>query len=428
MGMMRKIGCILVTLWCARASSNARASSTASLRVPLSVPLAEVQQALEAAVPQRIERLGATEFDNGWGFRYGAWRGPFSVLSRDGKLQIGVRIQVAVRVCRRVSGVFGRSFCQHVASCGFGNDPLAMIDLTTTVGASWSPNWSISPSVSTRSSTIRPCRVTLLNIDVTNRAVGQLRAKIDEAAAKVGNRLQLRARATAMWSRVHPISLGNDRWITWRAEAVRVGPIAFPPGAITSEAAIDLSAHVVTSAGAPPRVDLPGSLIVGASTAPRIASLQLEVAAPWADLDTILQSKFGTYDAGHGIQISLVKLSGSPGRVQLELQTAGVIATKIMASGVVIYDRSVDELSISDIELAAPPSESLAASIALSALEAAVETRLKWQLEPLIADRLRDLGGGLASLAGLRADSVTVTTAGLEARLSAPAPPLTLSP
>ncbi len=106
---------------------------------------------------------------------------------------------------------------------------------------------------------------------------------------------------------------------------------------------------------------------------------------------------------------------------------AGSITTTIMASGVVAYDRSTDELSISDLELTAP-SGSLAASIALSALKAALETRLEWQLEPLIAQRLGPLGGGVTSLTGLRADSVTVTTTGLEARLSAPAPPLTLSP
>jgi len=238
------------------------ADPSASIQVSVSVPLQEVQAALEAAIPPKIERLGATEFDGDWGFRYGAWRGPISVSGQGGVLHITARIEFAAWVCRRISKPWPLrgEICQPVASCGFDNEPLSIVDISTSVTAAWTTDWSVATSANTGSTTIRACRMTIANIDVTQRAVGVLSAKIQEQAAKIGEKLHLRAAAERAWSNAAPVSLGNETWAVWQPEKVQVGPIQVQPFQIFSNAQIGVTASVVTSTTPPVMPPLPPKL------------------------------------------------------------------------------------------------------------------------------------------------------------------------
>jgi hypothetical protein len=154
--------------------------------------------------------------------------------------------------------------------------------------------------------------------------------------------------------------------------------------------------------------------------------LQLQLAASWADLETVLKSKLRAYTTGK-VQITLQKLSGSSGRVQLELGASGEISTTITASAALAYAPSSGELSLSDIKIAAP-AENIGSAIDVPVLEGALAARLTLQLDALMGQHLTNLGGGLLSLAGARADSVSATAASLEAHYTVPAPPLLIQP
>jgi len=423
---IRVLHVIMVTMIvCAVCVQGAGAASTASVQVAVNLPLQDVKAALEAAIPAKIERLGATEFDGGWGFRYGAWRGPISVSGDGGALRIGTRIQFAVWVCKQVPRPWPLhgAFCQPFASCGYGNDPLAAVDVWTTVTGSWTPDWSVAASVATGAATIQPCRMTILNIDVTQRAIGLLRSRIEAEASKLRERMQLRPEAERAWGRIKPLSLGNDVWIVWRAESIRVGPIAFQPFAITSDAAIDLSASVVTSSARPTLPALPSSLTVGA-TSVGPPGWKLQVAAAWTDISSVLTSKFGAYAAGSNVHIALVRVSAVNGRVQLELEVSGAVSASITASAAVTYDAAADVLAVADIKLVGV-SPDVSARVDGSALAAAIEARLKWPLAPLVASPLAAIDQALTnqglehpSLAGLHPDTVLVTPTQLIADIS----------
>jgi hypothetical protein len=260
-------GCVVrITMVAAAVSgfgaTNVAAGPSAWVQVSVNLPLQEVQAALEAAIPAKIERLGATEFDGGWGFRYGAWRGPISVSGRGGALHISARIEFAAWVCKRISKPLPLrgEICEPVASCGYGNEPHPIVDISTTVTAAWTADWSVAASANMWSTTIRPCRVTLANIDMTQRATGVLSARIQEQAAKIGERLHLRTAAERAWSNITPVRLGNDAWAVLQPNSIQVGPILVQPFEVTTSAQIGVTTSVAISMTPPAMPPLPASL------------------------------------------------------------------------------------------------------------------------------------------------------------------------
>lgn len=234
-------------------SLRASADSTASVQVAMAVSLEDVRAALEAAIPQKIERLGATEFHGNVGVRYGAWRGPIRVVGAGNALRVGTRIEFVAWGCLQVPRPWPLrgSFCQPIASCGYGGQPHPVVDVWVSVTGKWTADWSVAASATLESTTIRPCNATFANIDATPLAINELRTALQDQATKVRDRLQFRPLVDRAWSQVGPLPLGKDTWLVWSPTAIRVQPIQFLASAITSDATVTLSASVVTSATPP---------------------------------------------------------------------------------------------------------------------------------------------------------------------------------
>lgn len=411
----------MMTLLAARAHGASAANM--SIHVPINVPMASVRAELESAIPAKIERLGATEFDGGWGFRYGAWRGPIVVSAQGNALRIGTRIQFAVWICRKVPRPWGGSFCQPAASCGYGNDPLAAVDVTATVAAQWATSWSITPSVTMASTIVHPCRLTVLNIDATGRAIGMLRAKLEAEAARFKERLTLRAAADQAWRRITALPLGHDQWLTWEAEAVRVEPIVFQPQAIVSGAVLDIRISAVTSATPPPSGGLPAALTLAAPPA-RPANWKLKLAVPWSDITSLLSARLGVYRPADDLEIRLSRVSAAASRVQLEFAVSGAIVATITASGALGYDASTGEIVTSELRLDALD-PLLASRVDTTAFTATLDGQLSWSYTAVAGPMLSRIdqqmdARGIAHppLAGARPDTLTITPSQLEAELT----------
>jgi hypothetical protein len=255
-------GLSLISLWCVAGIETAAAN--ASVQVEMAVPLEDVRAALEAAIPQKIERLGATEFHGDVGVRYGAWRGAINVAGVGNALRVGMRIEFAAWGCLRINKPWPLrgSFCQQIASCGYGNQPHPVVDVWVNITGKWAADWSVAASATLEFTTLRPCNVTFVNYDATSLAINELRTKLQEQAAKVRDRLQLRSVVDRAWGQVRPLPLGNDTWLVWSPTTIRAQPIQFQASAITGVATITLDASVVTSASPPAMPAFPSLTLV----------------------------------------------------------------------------------------------------------------------------------------------------------------------
>jgi hypothetical protein len=134
---------------------TACALTVVSLGVPVEDTTTSLQSAIEQAVPAKVDQLGAWDFQGSTGIRYGARRGPISVVTTANAVRATARIEYAFRACQRVNKPWPLkgSFCQQFAQCGFG-EPLPQIEVSVDVSGTWSPDWAVKPAVTTRMSVI----------------------------------------------------------------------------------------------------------------------------------------------------------------------------------------------------------------------------------------------------------------------------------
>src|SRR5262249_9561938 len=151
------------------------------------------------------------------GVKYGAWRGPISVSTTGSTVRLQTRIEYAVAVCQRVNKRWPLkgSICPQLAQCGLGEQRPA-VDVAVDGSGRWSPHWSFDPKVDVSTAVVRPCRFTIVNIDVSGRAIGLLRDHLQREAAKISNQLYFRAGAEQAWSKAAVSQVAPDLWLTWQ--------------------------------------------------------------------------------------------------------------------------------------------------------------------------------------------------------------------
>lgn len=412
-------------------SSDARAESAATLGLPIEVTTQSVQAAIEQAVPANTEKLDAWEFHGDTGIEYGAWRGPISVVTTASTLRVVAQVEYAFRACQRVNKPWPLkgSICPQFAQCGFG-EPRPQIEVTIDISGTWSPSWAFVPVMATRTSVLRPCRLTLANIDVSDRATGLLRSQIEAEARKIEQMLQFHPRAEQVWNGVAPKQLADQVWLSWQLDRVSVEPLHFNPGRVGTMVTLAATPTLTRGQARPPLAPLPSQLTVGggggASAAP--PSWRLGADASWGDVTSVLKPAFDQYSSDKGVKASLRRVSGSAdGRVHAEFALEGAPLSALSVSANLRYDPGTDTASLDQLKLetdTAPLGEALVAEPFLAAAQA----RMRWQLQPLIQPVIVNMGAKLSSLGvvsgqvgpGARVEALSANTSGLSMAVTVP--------
>ncbi|WP_027459913.1 DUF4403 family protein [Deinococcus murrayi] len=261
-----------------------RSSSPSSLTLPVTVPLAGVQQAANARVPTELARLDETQTLAG-GLLTVRLTG---TVARTGHVRVGAApegdallVRVPLRAAFRAEGQgLGRDF---------GGEATVSLRLTPTLGADWQAGVRVAGTVEWTD----PLRVELLpgvRVSVQALAERQVRAALDRVTADIERAVRegadLRDRASALWARAaQPWTLPapEPAYARVTPRTLTVSPFRFAGDALklTLGATFDLAAGLgrAPAQAAPP---LP-PLRVAEPPSPGVA-LTLPVRLPYPEL------------------------------------------------------------------------------------------------------------------------------------------------
>ncbi|MFC4639890.1 DUF4403 family protein [Deinococcus hohokamensis] len=267
---------------------SAPACAVSTLNVPVSVPLAQVQQAANARVPAEFARLDETRSFLG-GLVQVALRGAVTRTghvtvqpSADGRaLVLRVPIRAAFRA--EPGGAGG------VLARDFGGE--ATVSLTVTPDVQ--PDWNAGVRVSSDLTWTDPLSVDLgsgIKISVQSLVDRQVRSQLDRVAAEVERAVRegaaLRSRAGGLWARAQQpwtLPLPQPAYALVKPQGLSVTPPRVTPDALklTLGATFDLQAGLGRAPNVAARA-LPALKVAGAL--PAGVDLELPVSLPYAEL------------------------------------------------------------------------------------------------------------------------------------------------
>lgn len=195
----------------------------AVLQIPLHISLVPLAERLEKEVPLRAEKLDAFELEprqRRFGVKYRASREKMRLNATPNFLEVSTRVHYGIRACRRTYNIVRDYFAMWpCVSCGLEEPPRAA-ELTVHSQLSWTPNWQLKSF--TRAMPARfpnRCRVTLFDVDLTERAVApwiesELRAMVKLVDRDTPRLTSIRAEAERIWRELHrPQQISPALWL-----------------------------------------------------------------------------------------------------------------------------------------------------------------------------------------------------------------------
>lgn len=391
------------------ASHQAEAQGALSIDIPIALRTDDVRKALASAVPATIEQDAWTDVD-GWGLKFAARRGSFTVTAAPGGLAASVLLEYRATACRRI----GRA-CPQPASCGDGA-PQAATQLEVAGTGTWSPDWSFTPKADVHATPVRPCLVTPAR-DLGPWVSAQIEGKARAAIAGPRCRLQLRAAAEARWASAAVRDLGNHLWLVLQPDQIAIAPMTVRGGELRSSAAIRATPRLVAQELRPKVPPLPTLTVLKAPApappgdAPSVWHLTLTV--PWSSLASTVAAL--PLDLGNGISGRLTGLRGTKdGHILGTLTVTGTRAGVVSLDTAARYDAGSDTLVVD--HLVAAPRTGAVKSGAIAVVSAFLRPHLRWPVGPRlrrVVERLADTGWVSDVDASRSTLKLTVSTAGV---------------
>lgn len=328
---------------------------------PISIDLGSTLQALEDAVPRSfgdIERRIKNPNNRRQEFAFEATRSPFTVALDDGELTLGSVVSYQGR------GWYNATLLPDVrASCGIdGAQPRLRVQLKTPVELS--SDWRLRTRAALTglepySNTERDvCRVTVLDIDVTDRVTNAVRGVMRRELPKVDRRLagwNVRDRVEGWYNQMNrPIRVADSLWLLLRPGAVRLGNVNTTDSALVIDVRL-FANPVIVSGSEPMRTETPLPLLdapdseVGDS-----ARVMLEASIGYAvatDLlrDRLLNKTFSRL--GRRVRVTDVRLVPvGDGRVALGLRFTGALEGEGWLVGTPKLDVENESLTVPDLD------------------------------------------------------------------------------
>lgn len=214
------------------------AAPLSTMDIPITIPLAQVQQAAEGVIPRNLHvtcynaQANGGADHGGVSYGYDVNRGALNIAGSGNSITL--QTDVGYDLCAQARPVLGILVRGH---CGPGDHPppTAHIALTSTVATD--PQWHLVTHTSGGATATGPCPVTFVGvnvaqrvIDAVNGALGNVFPQIDGQVAQAAN---LPARVQDVWNQMlAPVSLGNGAFLEIHPTALGVTPISLDNTAV----------------------------------------------------------------------------------------------------------------------------------------------------------------------------------------------------
>jgi hypothetical protein len=238
-------------------STPAPQPTLSTVFVPISIPLATLQDAAERQMqPRTVEVARYNESINGGadkpkGISLGYAITRSISLSGTGTNALNTNIHLEYWMAGRRRLLEDGSGPLINFSCGTNGEPGRVADIGLSTTLTIKPDWDVDARTSVgRVSAGNRCLVTVFNIDLTDKILDFLRGRVQKAAEALDQRIEsdahLKDRVTAAWQTLsQPIAIGQDTWLTIDPRALVVTPIK-----------VDSSVRITVGLKAYPRVVL----------------------------------------------------------------------------------------------------------------------------------------------------------------------------
>lgn len=266
------------------------------------IPLAEVAAQAEAVVPRTFSVapytmvLEGTADDPVVTAGYHVERSPLALSVEGEALILRTRLAYWARARRHAGPI-------HVdGSCGTDDEPRRHFELAVAITARLTPRFELEPTIRLRSleATDR-CEMTFAGVDVTDRVraalVRTLDAELPALRERVRRAMDLRARATSMWSRVaEPIELDEGTFLVMHPEAVAVTQPTIEGHFL--RVGLGLTARPEVVVGPRPIVPVPALPDAGAEVNAPALALHVPVRIAYEALERALAEAFHLHAGG----------------------------------------------------------------------------------------------------------------------------------
>jgi uncharacterized protein DUF4403 len=331
---------------------------SSTLDIPLTYDLSPVVAALEKAVPKKFGDITQRKQlkNPRMAVAFEATRDPFSVSLN------GQTAYISAVVHYEGQGFYKPPVVREVSgSCGLeGVKPRAKITIASDIRIS--PDWHLKGK--TRVADVEPyssdtrdqCRVTVFNINVTDRVIEAtktaLEAKRPMIDQKIGS-LDIRSRFEGWWHLLErPIPLTDSVWLTINPSAVRMGENVGVKKTLVTALGFSASPQVVTGKK-PPVVETPLPPLYPAAVGNGLHILLEGVVGYDVASDLLRKHLVGKkFDkAGRTFVVKDVRMFGiGGGKLALEVQFKGGASGKVYLVGTPRYDAATNELFVPDLD------------------------------------------------------------------------------
>jgi Domain of unknown function (DUF4403) len=332
---------------------------TSTLDIPLTYDLSPVVQALEKAVPRKFGNINERHDISGQPrlhVAFEAYRDPFQV-SLDGQV---AHITAIVHYAGK--GWYKAPVVPEVSgSCGVeGERPRAKIEITNKL--SITPEWKLRGK--TRIASVEPyseankdkCRVTVFNINVTDRVTEATRNILDSKRGMIDQKiasLDIRTRFEDWWHLLQrPIPLTDSVWLQINPSAVRMGEAVGVKRTLVTALGFSASPRVITGKQ-PPTVETSLPPLYPAAVGDGLHIL-LEGILDYSLATRLLEQQLvGKIVEGKGqtLVVKSVRLFGiGGGKLALELDFRGTASGRIYFIGTPRYNPRTNDLFVPDLD------------------------------------------------------------------------------
>ena len=331
---------------------------TSTLDIPLTYDLTPVVSALEKAVPRKFGNIKERKqlSNKRMAVAFEATRDPFSVSLNGQTAYISAVVHYEGQgwykppVVREVSG-----------SCGIdGVKPRARITIASDLRIS--QDWRLRGK--TRVARVEPystetrdqCRVTVFNINVTDRVIDATKSALEAKRSMIDQRiasLDIRSRFEGWWHLLEqPIPLADSVWLTINPSAVRMGQNVGVKKTLVTALGFSASPRVLT--GPKPTVqETPLPPLYPAAVGNGLHILLEGVIGYDVASELLKKHLVGKrfQQAGRTFEVKDARLFGiGGGKLALELRFAGGANGRVYLVGTPRYDPSTNELYVPDLD------------------------------------------------------------------------------
>jgi hypothetical protein len=315
---------------------------------------------LEAAVPKTygdIEQRLPIATNTRASFGYTVSRSPFRVRVVGQTISISANVEYQARVWYRPP--IGPELS---AGCGVGDGPRPRVRATLVSTARLTPHWQLRTSthvlrLEPYSDELRDrCRLTLLQIDVTDRVIEATRHMLDQNLERFDlavARWPVRPRFVKLWGQLQrPIRLTEGVYLEINPYAAQLGSVGAVRDTVMAELQVIASPRIVAGAQRDEIRLLPPLQAVGPPGNGAHVVVEASFTYPVATdlLRRVLVGR-SIVEEGHRIRIADVRLTGiGGGRVALGVTLAGHVRGRLYFTGTPSLDPNHHQVNVPDLD------------------------------------------------------------------------------